>query len=90
MDTLISLCPLIVALIPVGMALRALLTEFRTRAEISDPEFCEASSRPTAYPSLATLRDLEDTMPMFAKNVELRETTGETKGKALQQWPLGS
>jgi len=73
MDALISLCPLVIALIPVGMALRALLTEFRPRAENPAAAFYEANSRPTAYPSLATLRDMEDTMPMYVKAGDWRD-----------------
>jgi hypothetical protein len=72
MDKLISLCPLVIALIPIGMALRALLAELRPQTESPTAEFYRANSRPTKYPSLATLRDLEDTMPMFVRSGEWR------------------
>jgi len=61
MDTLITLIRLVVALIPVGMALRALLTELRPPIESPTAEFYRANSRPTTYPSLAALKDMEET-----------------------------
>ena len=70
MDTLITMIHLAVALIPIGMALRALLAELRPQTESPTAEFYRANSRPTTYPSLATMRDLEDTMPMFVKSGE--------------------
>lgn len=72
MDTLITLIPLAVALVPIAMALRALLAELRPQTESPTAEFYRANSRPTTYPSLATLRDLEDTMPAFVKRGEWR------------------
>lgn len=70
MDTLITLLPLVIALVPIGMALRALLTELRPQTESPTAEFYQAHSRAATYPSLATLRDLEDTMPMFVRNAD--------------------
>jgi hypothetical protein len=60
METLISLCPLIVALIPLGMALRALLTD----------AVHDGNGSPSTFPSLETLSELENTAPTFVKQME--------------------
>jgi hypothetical protein len=67
MDTLISFWPLVVALIPLAMALRAVATDGpKTSTSVSH----ENDGYRTAFPSLATLKDMEDTAPMFVKRSE--------------------
>lgn len=70
MDTLISLCPLIVALIPLGMALRALMTDEKPRTKSPTTAFYDGYSSPSTFPSLATLKELENTAPTFVKRNE--------------------
>lgn len=67
MDTLISFWPLVVALVPLVMALRAMATDgLKTETPVSQ----ESGDHPAAFPSLATLKDMEDTAPMFVKRSE--------------------
>lgn len=70
MDTLLSLCPLIVALIPLGMALRALMTAKRPQTGSPTAAFYAGDSNPSTFPSLATLKEMEDTAPAFVKRNE--------------------
>ena len=67
MDTLISFWPLVVALIPLGMALRALLTDEEPRTQSPATDFHVGDSNPSTFPSLATLTELENTVPTFVK-----------------------
>ena len=67
MDTLFSLCPLVVALIPLGMALRALMTAKRPQTRSLTAAFYAGDSHPSTSPSLATLKEIEDTAPVFVK-----------------------
>jgi hypothetical protein len=70
MDTFISLCPLLVALIPLGMALRALMTDERPQAKSPAAAFYDGYSNPSTFPGLATLKELENTAPTFVKRNE--------------------
>ena len=70
MDTLISLCPLVVALIPLGMALRALMTDERPQTRSAAAAFYDGYGNPSTFPSLATLRELENTAPTFVRRNE--------------------
>ncbi len=66
MDTLLFLCPLFIALIPLGMALRALMTAKRP----ADREPYRYVLRGDSNPSLATSMEMEDTAPVFVKRNE--------------------
>ncbi|MEP6874744.1 MAG: hypothetical protein ABI887_10295 [Burkholderiales bacterium] len=70
MDTLISLCPLIVALIPLGMALRALIGDEKPQTKSAAAAFYDDDTTPSTFPSLATLKELENTAPTFVKRNE--------------------
>ena len=70
MDTLISLCPLIVALIPLGMALRALMGDERPQTKNAAEAFYDGYTNPSTFPSLATLKELESTAPTFVRQNE--------------------
>jgi hypothetical protein len=64
MDTLISAWPLVVALVPLVMAIRALMTD-RPTTMGSTPVPQESGIRSIELPSLATSKDLDDTTPIF-------------------------
>ena len=70
METFISLCPLLVALIPLGMAVRAFMGSDRSETKGSTAAFYSADADPITFPSLATLRDLEETAPTFVRRKE--------------------
>ena len=70
MDTLLSLCPLVVALIPLVMALRALMTAKRPQSGSPVATFYARDGNPSTFPSLATLKEMEDTAPLFVKRNE--------------------
>ena len=70
MDTLLSLYPLVVALIPLGMALRALMAAERPESGSPTAPSCVRDSNPSTFPSLATLKEMEDTAPLFVKRNE--------------------
>lgn len=70
MDTFIALCLLVAALIPLGIALRDFVTDATPPARSAAALFYEGDSEPSTFPSLATLKDLEDTAPTFVKRNE--------------------
>ena len=70
MDTFIALCPLLIALIPLGMAVRTFMRSDRPETKGSTAAFYSADADPTTFPSLATLRELERTAPTFVKRSE--------------------
>jgi|KBSMisStandDraft_5_1062788.scaffolds.fasta_scaffold576245_2 hypothetical protein len=70
MDTLISIGLLVVALIPLCIALRDVLTDDGPRPKNSAATFFDADSDPSTFPSLATLQELEHTAPTFVKRNE--------------------
>ena len=70
MDTLISLGLLVVALVPLGIAVRDLLTDDRAQAKSPAAVFYDGYSNPSTFPSLATMKELESTTPAFLKRNE--------------------
>ena len=70
MDTLLSLGPLVVALIPLGMALRALMAAEWPQSGSPDATFYARDSNPSTFPSLATLKEMKETAPLFLKRNE--------------------
>ena len=70
METFISLCPLLVALIPVGMAVRVLMRPANSETKGSTAAFYSADADPITFPSLATLRGLQETAPTFVRQSE--------------------
>ena len=86
MDTLISFWPLVVALVPLVMALRAMATDGPKTAR---PVSQESGDHPAAFPSLATLKDMEDTAPMFVKRSEWWSDEGHfcTEDLATNSFP---
>ena len=70
MQTLISLCPPIVALIPLGMVLRALMAGDGPQTTSAAAAFYDGYGNPSTFPSLATLKALENTAPTFVKQSE--------------------
>jgi hypothetical protein len=72
MDTLLSLYPLFVALIPLGMALRALIAAERPESGSPPAASYARDSNPSTFPSLATLQEMEDTAPLFVRGNEWR------------------
>ena len=70
MDTLISLGLLVVALIPLYLALRDVAADARPRKKNPASAFFDADSNPSTFPSLATMKELEDTAPVFVRRNE--------------------
>ena len=70
MDTLIFLCLLVVALLPLGIVLRDLITDERPRTKSAAAAFYDGYGNPNTFPSLATLKELENTAPTFVKRNE--------------------
>ena len=70
METLISFCPLVVALIPLGMVLRAMMTGDKSQTKSAVTAFYDGYSNPSTFPSLAALKELEKTSPTYLRRNE--------------------
>lgn len=74
MDTFISLGLLAVVLVPLYVVVRDLMrTPGSHAAPLVREPFYETTSTMSTFPSLATLRQLEDTAPSFVKQQEWRK-----------------
>ena len=70
METFISLGLLAVVLTPLCIVVRDFLTTGKRRAKTAVEAFYDGTGSASTFPSLATLKDLEETAPTFVKRNE--------------------